>query len=207
MGVWLTSESLIFSGWFRTSVVLLAEVEGVATVRYAGMFSWGSIGWLPLVGAVAVVKIRMKGEARDLPGTIGRQVTVKAVARRIREAAGMHLHARTSILCSERRRCGRRTRRTALPRLGGQRQRVRGIPFSGKRRRCRLGASRSARCDRRGRLYKGKSEACQYDRALVRTSCRDDHGQRMGSPIQKDADDGTSGSWETCCTGEHLRPR
>lgn len=91
MGVWLTSESVIVRGWFRTSVMLLAEIEGVSIVRYAGMFSWGSIGWLPLAGAVAVVKIRVKGEARDFPGTIGRQVTVRAVARRIREAAGIAL--------------------------------------------------------------------------------------------------------------------
>lgn len=90
MGIWLTDDSVLLRGWFRKTEIPTSHVEGVTLARYSGLLSYGSIGWIPFAGSIAVVKIReATGRRRDFPGTVGRRRTVGAVARRIRQRCGI----------------------------------------------------------------------------------------------------------------------
>ncbi len=90
MGVWVADDLVTLRGWFRTTRVAASRIEGVTVVRYFGLWSYGSIGWIPFVGSIGVVKIRETGgRARDYSGTVGRARTVRDVARRIRKGCGI----------------------------------------------------------------------------------------------------------------------
>ena len=90
MGVWLADDGVIVRDWFRVSRISLSDIERVSVVRYSGSFSWGSIGWIPFVGSVAVLKIVDKlGKERDFAGTIGRRSSVLRTAAYIRRRGGI----------------------------------------------------------------------------------------------------------------------
>lgn len=90
MGVWCDADVLVHRGWFRTTRIQVRDIQAVTLARYWGVLSRGAIGWLPLIGPIAVLKIRtVNGRARDFPGTVGRRSTVSDVARRIRQQYGI----------------------------------------------------------------------------------------------------------------------
>lgn len=92
MGIWITEDLVVLRGWFSATRILISQIEGVTIVRYLGLLSYSSIGWIPIAGSIAVIKIReATGRARDFPGTVGRRRTTHAIARRIRERCGIRV--------------------------------------------------------------------------------------------------------------------
>lgn len=90
MGVWVADDLVTLRGWFKTTRIPASRIEGVTVVRYFGLWSYGSIGWIPFAGSIGVVKIREAGgRARDFSGTVGRTRTVRAIAHRIRQRCGI----------------------------------------------------------------------------------------------------------------------
>lgn len=90
MGIWILDKNLVLRGWFRRTEIPLSQIEGVTLVRYAGLLSYGSIGWIPIAGPIAVIKIREASRrAREFSGTVGRKKTVSNVARLIRQKCGI----------------------------------------------------------------------------------------------------------------------
>lgn len=91
MGIYLTSDSVIISSWFRRYTFKFEQLNRVETEGYRGLLNHNSYsGWGPLYLSLSMITVETKeGDKKSFPGTVASHARARRTRLVIEKAAGL----------------------------------------------------------------------------------------------------------------------